>query len=114
MRETMFGAVFTVKNIKGGIRYIDYLPKAQARQLYRFAQEKEEEMAEYRRVRELEDSRARAGGGITVNTNKEKEAQGAEENEPLYTLKKLKGLLEADLISQEEYDNKKKEILEKL
>lgn len=42
---------------------MDYLPKAQARRLYQFAQGKEEEMGEYRRQRDLEDKRAAAGGG---------------------------------------------------
>lgn len=116
IKEGMLGATFTVKKVKGGgIISLDYLPKAQARLLYRYAQEREEEMEDYRRQRELEDSRARAGGGITVNTNSEDRKQPTEqENDPIANLKKLKGLLEQELISQEEFDTKKAEILSKL
>ena len=72
-------------------------------------------MEDYRRQIELENSRARAGGGITVNTNSEDKKQPPEhENDPIANLKKLKGLLEQDLISQKEFDDKKAEILSKL
>lgn len=63
MKEGIQGATFMVKNTRGGTVTLEYLPKSQARMLYRYAQEREEEMSEYRRQRELEDSRARAGGG---------------------------------------------------
>lgn len=114
IREEMLGAVFTVKKTDQDLLTMEYLPKAQARLLYRYSQEKEEEMAEFRRQRELEDSRARAGGGVFVNTNGEKKEKTVAQNDPVATLKKLKELLEADLISQEEFDTKKLEILSKL
>jgi len=116
MKEGILGATFTVKIIKGGgIVSLDYLPKSQARLLYRYAQEREEEMDEYRRQRELEDSRARAGGGITVNTpTSENNKQSEKINDPVANLNKLKQLLEQDLISQQEFDDKKAEILSKM
>ena len=80
--------------------------------LYRFDQEKEEEMSEYRRQRELENSRAAAGGGIIVNT-----AMDSEKNQtqnPVESIKKLKDLLEHGLISKEEFEKKRNEILQKL
>lgn len=115
MSEGMLGATFTVTLMNGGFLKMDYLPKAQARMLYRYAQEREEEMTEYRRQRELEDSRARAGGGIVVNTKSDEQKPApVESDDPLANLKKLKSLLEAELISQEEFDGKKAEILAKL
>ncbi|WP_227009049.1 hypothetical protein [Christiangramia fulva] len=60
MNEGILGTTFTVKTTKGGHIAHDYLPKAQVRMLYRYGQEKEEEMAEYRRQRELDNSRASA------------------------------------------------------
>jgi hypothetical protein len=114
MKEGVLGATFLVKNIKGGQISLDYLPKAQARMLYRYAQEREEEMADYRRQRELEDSRAKAGGGIFVNTNDKKESSEETKEDPIAKLKNLKELLAENLISQNEFDTKKADILSKI
>ncbi|MDO6491699.1 MULTISPECIES: PH domain-containing protein [unclassified Cellulophaga] len=116
MKEGILGATFTVKKLKGGgIISLDYLPKSQARLLYRYAQEREEEMDEYRRQRELENSRARAGGGIIVNTPNSGNNQKPDVNhDPVTNLKKLKQLLEQELISQQEFDDKKAQILSKM
>lgn len=121
MREGIMGATFTVNTLKGQHIALDYLPKAQARLLYRYAQEREEEMAEYRRQRDLEDARAKAGGGITFQSTpespkepKEPEQREEREDDPVTVLKKLKELREHDLISQEEYDKKKAEILSRM
>lgn len=91
---------------------MDYLPKSQARLLYRFAQEKEEEMSEFRRQRDLENSRAAAGGGIIVNTVKDLDKNDSQN--PVESIKKLKELLENELISKEEFEQKRNEILQKL
>lgn len=116
MKEGILGATFTVKKLKGGgILSLDYLPKSQARLLYRYAQEREEEMDEYRRQRELENSRAKAGGGIIVNSpSADNNQKDNNSDDPIANLKKLKQLLEQDLISQQEFDNKKADILSKL
>ncbi len=114
IKEAILGSVFTVRDLNGGTRIVEYLPKAQARLLYRYAQEKEEEMTEYRRQRELEDSRARAGGGITVNTTPDNKEEPAAQDDAMASLKKLKSFFEADLITREEYDLKKKEIMDRL
>lgn len=115
IKEGILGATFFVKTIKGRVIFLDYLPKAQARLLYRYAQEREEEMSEYRRQRELENARAAAGGGIIVNTSDSNSASKKDEVEnPLENLKKLKLMLESDLITQEEFDTKKADILMKL
>ena len=79
-------------------------------------------MIEYRRQKELEEKRATAGG-ITVNTQNEKpeEPQKPQEvkpevtaEDPMETLMKLKAFLDNDLISLEDYETKKKEILERM
>lgn len=99
IKEGMLGATFTVKFMNGGWMAMEYLPKSQARQLYRYGQEREEEMAEYRRTRELEDSRARAGGGIYVNSGPGDKSKEPGSDDPMANLKKLKSLLEAELIT---------------
>lgn len=120
MKEGILGATFTVNTVKQESIQIDFLPKSQARMLYRYAQEQEEKMTEYRRQIELENSRARASGGITVNTTEPKKQPEPEQevenkkDDPVASLKKLKELFEQDLISQDEYEKKKAEILERM
>lgn len=114
IKEGILGADFTVKTIRNQIIVMDYLPKAQARKLYQFAQGKEEEMGEYRRQRELEDKRAAAGGGITVNTAAAPAAIAETQNDPVAVLQKLKQLFDGEIISREEYDAKKADIISKM
>lgn len=114
MKEGIIGATFSMKTIKGHTNMLDYLPKAQARKLYQFAQEKEEEMIAYRREHDLENKRAIAGGGITVNASVPIPQHAAQKEDPLETLQKLKKLLESEIISQTEFDTKKTEILSKM
>ena len=83
MKEGIMGATFYLKTIRNRVISVDYLPKAQARLLYRYAQEREEEMAEYRRQRELEHTRAAAGGGITVNNTTATDSPKKEEKNVL-------------------------------
>lgn len=111
MKEGLLGASFNVRTTYG-VNSMDYLPKAQARKLYRYGQEREEEMQEYRRQRDLESARASAGGGIYVNTPHQQSVRN--EEDPMATLKKLKVLLDGELISQDEFDQKKAEVLSKL
>lgn len=116
MKEGIMGATFFMKTVRNQVVSLDYLPKAQARMLYRYAQEREEEMSEYRRQRELENARASAGGGITVNTNEQTKphTSTAIVDDPMASLQKLKTLFDNSLISQEEFDSKKNEILARL
>lgn len=118
--EAILGSTFKMTAISGFIETIDYLPKSQARKLYQYAQSKEEEMIEYRREKELEEKRAVAGG-ITVNTQNEQSEEQKKESQPqvtaedpMETLMKLKAFLDNDLISIEDYETKKKEILNRM
>jgi len=110
--EGIIGSTFSIKTVKRRVLTMDYLPKSQTRLLYRFAQEKEEEMSEFRRQRDLENSRAAAGGGIIVNTVKDLDKNDSQN--PVESIKKLKELLENELISKEEFEQKRNEILQKL
>jgi Bacterial PH domain len=114
MKEGIIGATFSMKTVKGTMNMLDYLPKSQARKLYQFAQQKEEEMVTYRREHDLETKRAIAGGGITVNANLPIPENIIQKEDPLETLQKLKKLLESEIISQTEFDSKKTEILSKM
>lgn len=117
LKEEIFGSVFTIRTIKGETNKIDYLPKAQARKLYTVSQEEEEKQSEYRRQREMEEKRAGAGN-VVLNAGQPtpEQTKGAEAQyeDPLTTLQKLKTLLDAGLISQMEFDNKKAEVLKRM
>ena len=117
LKEEIFGAVFSVKTIKGELNKIDYLPKAQARKLYTVSQEEEEKQSEFRRERELEEKRAGAGN-VVLNSNgpapQPFKNADMQHEDPLTVLQKLKTLLDAGLISQMEFDNKKGEILKRM
>ncbi|WP_374442364.1 PH domain-containing protein [Epilithonimonas sp.] len=117
--EAILGSTFRMTAVSGFVETIDYIPKSQARKLYQYAQSKEEEMIEYRRQKELEEKRATAGG-ITVNTQNEKPEElkdpkpESPAEDPMQTLMKLKAFLDNDLISLEDYEAKKKEILSRM
>ncbi|WP_223833445.1 PH domain-containing protein [Pedobacter riviphilus] len=112
IKEGILGATFTMVTIRNLRNMMDYLPKNQARKLYQFAQEREEEMREYRRQKELEDKRAAAGGGIIVNNSTSAAPVEAPPQEDSFAvLLKLKNLLENGILSQEEFEQKKNEIL---
>jgi hypothetical protein len=114
IKEGILGSDFMIKTIRGQVNTLDYLPKSQARKLYQFAQGKEEEMQEFRRQRELEDKRAAAGGGITVNTANPVSQNFEQKEDPIEVLQKLKKLLDQQIITQEEFDAKKIEIISKM
>jgi Bacterial PH domain/Short C-terminal domain len=129
IKEEIIGAVFTVKTTNQAEMGVDYLPKVQARKLYQYAQERKEEERELRRQRDLEDKRAESG---SYNFEHAATAQPAEpEPEPVIAptapvheepkkdeltekLKKLRMLFDQGLISQDEYNSKKLELLSDL
>ncbi|HVS92966.1 MAG TPA: PH domain-containing protein [Mucilaginibacter sp.] len=128
IKEEIIGAVFTIKTVNQAEMGVDYLPKVQARKLYQYAQERKEEEREARRQRDLEEKRAESG-----SFNFEP-AQGAEtpavvpapastpapvaeqpqKDELTEKLKKLRTLFDQGLISQDEYNAKKLELLSDL
>ncbi|MHB1279193.1 MAG: PH domain-containing protein [Bacteroidia bacterium] len=115
MKEEIFGAEFNVKSVTGNIGSIDYLPKAQARKLYQIAQGKEEQQREIRRERELEDKRAAAGGvTVTATIPNQTSESSVKKDDPLATLQNLKMLLENGLLTQQEFDTKKAEVIARL
>ncbi|MBV8327185.1 PH domain-containing protein [Chryseobacterium sp.] len=124
IKEGILGATFIMKTVRNNTYMMDYLPKAQARKLYQYAQEIEEQMRGLRREKELETRRASAGG-VTVNnatpvfTHPQQVQQShnpmlIENEDPFALLQKLKGLMENGIISAEEFEGKKNEILSRV
>jgi hypothetical protein len=135
-KEEIIGAIFSVKTIGGAEMGVDYLPKVQARKLYQYAQERKEAEREARRLRDLEEKRAESGAmqfeapvsiapAPAVVQHEPEPAPVVTHEEPISApapkpdeltekLKKLKVLFENNLISQEEYNQKKLELLSDL
>jgi hypothetical protein len=131
-KEEIIGAVFSAKTTIGTEMGVDYLPKVQARKLYQYAQERKEAEREARRLRELEEKRAESG---SVQIDHAPQAahqpfvqqqqqpvvptpppapvvhEEPKKDELTEKLKRLKTLFESGLISQEEYNHKKLELL---
>ncbi|MDO3626501.1 PH domain-containing protein [Mucilaginibacter sp. BT774] len=132
IKEEIIGAIFTVKTTNGAEMGVDYLPKVQARKLYQYAQQRKEEEREARRLRDLEEKRAESGS-INFAEHANAQSQPAppspapepavaappvhevpKQDELTEKLKKLRTLFENGLISQEEYNAKKLELLSDL
>lgn len=115
LEEHVWRATLTIDTLAGDRIRVENLIKEQGRRLYSIAQQMEENVREELRLREMEEKRAAAGGvilgglgSITPGTT------AAPVDEPVQALSKLKQLMEAGLISAEEYETKKKEILARL
>jgi hypothetical protein len=123
IKEGIIGSTFIMRTTRSFNNMMDYLPKAQARKLYQYAQEIEERMRGVRREKDLETRRASAGG-VTVNnatpiiTSPQQFQQAKplmiENEDPFALLQKLKGLAENGIISYEEFEEKKNEILSRV
>lgn len=115
LKENMLGATITVKTIHNLTSEIDFLPKIQARKIYSYCQEQEEIQNEIRRQREIEVIKASAGN---INLGAQQNQQSTEEKlaqeDPVETLSKLKQLMDKFLITREEYEAKKAEILSRM
>jgi hypothetical protein len=129
-KEELIGAVFSITTTNGAEMGVDYLPKVQARKLYQFAQE----CKENERIREEKQAMI-----INQGSQRQPEPEPVKASEPApveskpsiqFTapapsaapeppkpdeltekLKKLKMLFDNGLISQEEYNQKKLELL---
>lgn len=108
LTENVFRSTLSLQAANGDRLVVDDLVKAQARRLYSIAQEMEENVREELRMREMEEKRAAAGGIVLQGT------AGSTAEDPLQALAKLKQLAEAGLITTDEFEAKKKEILARL
>lgn len=117
VKEDMFTSTLSFKKVDGKSINIENLPKAQARKLYSYAQEMEENASSERRNRELEDKRA-AAGGINIGMQApqyQPQPQAAPVQvaapDPMQKMQQLKSMLDAGMLTQEEFNTKKQEIL---
>lgn len=107
LSEKLFGAELTFKFDREDI-VLTKLPKNQAKKLYSIAQAREEEWIEKKRQRRIEETRAESGANHIIIGNQSGQADIKSK------LIELKKLLDEDLITQDEYHNKKEHILKGL
>jgi hypothetical protein len=109
LNESIMGAklTFEAKNNKISV---DKLPKTEARKAYSIAQEKEQEANETRRQRQMQEDSAKAGHIVVGNIGAGTQPT-AVADDPMAKLTKLKNMFDAGLITQDEYDKKKADIL---
>lgn len=114
MKQGMLSTEITIETAAGRFD-IGAIDKEQAKRLYGFAQQLEQEWREKRRVREMEQDRAKAGGvymgalpgvGMPATTTAH-----ATTVDPVEKLAKAKAMLEQGLISEVEYEALKAKVL---
>ena len=112
-KEEFFGAKFLAIPQKGENLAIDYIPKLQARKLYQFCNEQLEKYKESAKIPEEKQQFISKEVESPVVIPPVPEVSSAED-ELTQKLKKLKILFEKQLITQEEYEQKKADILSQL
>lgn len=124
-KEEFFGSKFTVVPIDDENLTVDYIPKVQARKLYQLAKEAmEKHQSEQKPAFQAPaagtqgDHDAREYQSFNIHPDEEPvlkaDKPAEEEDELTLKLKKLKTLFDKQLISKEEYENKKTELLDQL
>ena len=108
IKENIIGSTFTM-NHGSEVFSIDKLNKVEARKLYQIAQHREEEAEETRRQRRMEETAA--GAMQIVAHAPTPAATPSAPSDPMERLVKLKGMLDAGLINQDDFDKRKNEIL---
>jgi hypothetical protein len=103
--QGVLSTAFSAETVDGRTLQMTELDKEQAKGLYAVSQQMEQEWREKRRVRDMEESRARAGG-VVIGA-----ASTGPAEDPVARLAKAKQMLDQGLISETEYDALKAKIL---
>ena len=107
INQGVLSTALAVETMDGRTLLMNDLDKEQAKRLYAVAQQMEQEWREKRRVRDMEESRARAGGVVIGGPS----SSSAAPEDPVARLAKAKQMLDQGLISETEYDTLKARIL---
>jgi hypothetical protein len=116
VEENVFGATLSFSGINGHVETLDYIPKAQARMIYRHSQEQEEAAFHTRRNMHIEELQAGAdrtviNQAIGTQATPPQTLNLAPVVDPIAKLTQLKQLLDAGIIDQSEFDAKKSELM---
>jgi hypothetical protein len=98
--------------VTGQTRVVDYrgLRKSQAESVYRICQAQEQAWREKRRIRELEELRAKSGG-IQVGLGSDANSRSAAADSPAARLRQAKEMFDQKLITDSEYESLKAKIV---
>jgi hypothetical protein len=111
LKQGMLFSDLTVKKVDGSTLVAEKLNKDAARKLYAVCQQYENEWREKRRIRQMEEDRARAGGVTITGNPTASAASTTAADDPVARLAKLKALLDQGLISEDDYNQTKQQIL---
>lgn len=114
VKEGVMFSTFSASCADGRFLSLDYLPKAQAAAIYRIAQQRELQAWEQRRQMDLERQRAGAANysvNVAALSPQQPAATLEAPDDPIARLGKAKAMLDAGLISQEDFDATKAKIL---
>ena len=134
LSQGILGSTFTARHVSGAVVAMDYLSKPAAATIYRLAQEREEQAFETRRQMKMEEMQAGAAK-IAIQNNIEAQSPpplvaeampeqgqkaqipgpsnvgGRTEEDLVARLERLKVMLDKGLISGQDYETRKREIL---
>jgi hypothetical protein len=110
MKQGMLSTEIIVKTAAGEF-VVGAIDKEQAKRLYGIAQQLEQEWREKRRVRKMEEDRAKAGGVYMGMPMGQPAPAPAAAEDPVAKLAKAKAMFEQGLISEIEYENLKAKVL---
>ncbi len=113
LAQNMLGSTFSATTMTGQQISMGYLDKDAAAKIYRIAQQREEEAIEVRRSRAMEESAAGATN-ISVQAPAAPLPAANDTNSPVERLRQLKEMLELELITQQEFNDRKTEIIAEL
>ncbi|MCE2799758.1 MAG: PH domain-containing protein [Planctomycetaceae bacterium] len=115
LKENILGAEISFESNDGHVETVDYLPKAQARKMYRMGQEMEEDAIKLRRKMELESLQAGADKTLINQVlSPTSPATPTGEEDVVSRMAKLKSLLENGLITEAEFQTKRTQILDSI
>lgn len=106
LKEGILTSELTADLANGRSATLGGLDKQQARRLYGACQQKEQEWREKRRIRQIEEDRARAGGVYMTSPTQTSPAE-----DPVAKLARAKQMLDQQLISEAEYEALKAKII---
>jgi hypothetical protein len=111
IQQGVLSTEFTVETVDGRKSVLGGLDRDQAKRLYGICQQMEQEWREKRRIRHMEEERARAGGVQFQMPSAASDSTAPAPEDPVERLAKAKQMLEQKLISEAEYETLKAKIL---
>lgn len=112
LQEGLWSSTLTLDVAGVGALSTGCLPKAEARRLYGYSQDKEERAREEREARELEGRRVVGGGGMPTPSGTGDPGDGS--RNPFERLRELTAMRDAGLITPAEFEEKRREVLSRM